>query len=51
MIICTEIKKSNIVDSLRVLVNNGIDPDEAECVLQAIGYTLLEEELFPYDMQ
>lgn len=50
MIVCTEIKNSNIVNSLRVLIDNGIDPDEAEVVLQAIGYTLLDEELFPYGM-
>lgn len=51
MFVRTEIKRSNIDDSLQVLVDNGIDPDEAEYVLQAIGYTLLDEELFPYDMQ
>lgn len=30
-----------------VLIDNGIDPDEAEDVVQAIGYTLIDTELFP----
>ena len=33
--------------ALQCLIDNGIDRDEAECVLQAIGYILLDEELFP----
>ncbi|MCM1296333.1 MAG: hypothetical protein NC311_12410, partial [Muribaculaceae bacterium] len=31
----------------QVLADNGIDPDEAQTVLQAIGYTLLDQELYP----
>lgn len=31
----------------QVLIDNGIEPDEAEIVLQAIGYTLLDAELYP----
>ena len=31
----------------KVLIDNGIDEDEAQIVLQAIGYTLLDEELYP----
>lgn len=31
----------------QVLIDNGIDPDEADTVLQAIGYTLLDAELYP----
>ena len=31
----------------QVLIDNGIEPDEAEIVLQAIGYVLLDEELYP----
>lgn len=50
MYIRTEIKRSNIEESLQVLIDNGIEPDEAEAVLQAIGYTLLDEELFEYGM-
>lgn len=30
-----------------VLIDNGIEPDEADTVLQAIGYVLLDEELYP----
>ena len=33
--------------SEQVLVDNGIEEDEAETVLQAIGYTLLDVELYP----
>ena len=31
----------------QVLIDNGIEPDEAEIVLQTIGYVLLDEELYP----
>lgn len=33
----------------KVLVDNGIEPDEACVVLQALGYVLLDEELYPED--
>ena len=36
----------NIKKSLQVLRDNGIEEDECETVLQAIGYTLLDVELF-----
>lgn len=29
------------------LVDNGVEPDEAETVLQALGYILMDKELFP----
>lgn len=29
------------------LVDNGIESDEAAVVLQALGYVLLDEELYP----
>lgn len=29
------------------LIDNGIDPDDAPIVLQALGYILLDEELYP----
>lgn len=38
----TKIKKA-----IQCLVDNGIDPTEAETVLQALGYILMNEELFP----
>lgn len=42
-----KIDKENIKRAEQVLIDNGIEPDEAETVLQAIGYTLLDEELYP----
>lgn len=42
-----EITKEEIERTIKVLVDNGIEEDEAETVLQAIGYTLLDAELFP----
>lgn len=44
--ISTIIGQDNINRTIQVLIDNGIEPDEAETVLQAIGYTLLDEELF-----
>ena len=29
------------------LIDNGIEPDEAPVVLQALGYILFDEELYP----
>lgn len=29
------------------LIDNGIEPDESSTVLQALGYILLDEELYP----
>lgn len=31
----------------QVLIDNGIEEDEADTVLQAVGYTLLDVELYP----
>lgn len=42
-----KITEEEIEKTLQVLIDNGIDEDEAEIVLQAIGYTLLDVELFP----
>ena len=41
------ITAGNINQTKKVLIDNGIEEDEAETVLQAIGYTLLNIELFP----
>lgn len=44
--------KNKVIDHLdiynaeQVLIDNGIDPEEARTVLQAIGYALLNEELY-----
>ena len=40
------IRKEDIEKTMQVLVDNGIAEDEADVVLQAIGYTLLNVELF-----
>ena len=42
-----EIDDYDIERAERVLIDNGIEPDEAEVVLQAIGYVLLDTELYP----
>lgn len=47
MIIKANITKEDIKKSEQVLIDNGIDKDEAETVLQALGYTLLNIELYP----
>lgn len=41
------ISPSKIKAAEGVLIDNGIDPDEAQNVLQAIGYVLLDTELYP----
>ena len=41
------IRKEDIIKAEDVLIDNGIDPDEATDVLQAIGYVLLDTELYP----
>lgn len=43
----TDITKTDIDKAEQVLVDNGIEPDEAQIVLQAIGYTLIDTELYP----
>lgn len=46
--------KNNSVDpdtikrTEQVLIDNSIEKDEASTVLQAIGYTLLDTELYPH---
>ena len=42
-----EIPLYQIDKALDCLVDNGIDPDDAEIVLQALGYILIDTELFP----
>lgn len=37
----------NIKKAEKVLADNGIDKDETDSVLQAIGYTLIDTELYP----
>lgn len=47
MLIYREISEEAIKKTQQVLIDNGIEADEAETVLQAIGYTLLDAELYP----
>jgi hypothetical protein len=42
----SNISKEDIKNAEQVLIDNGIDKDEAAVVLQAIGYTLLDLELY-----
>lgn len=44
-----KITDENIKRTMQVLRDNGMDEDQAHIVLQAIGYTLLEVELFAED--
>lgn len=46
MTIKANITKEDIKRTEQVLIDNGIDEDEVEIVLQAIGYTLLDVELY-----
>ena len=39
---------SNIIKAAEnCLIDNGIEADEAQIVLQALGYILIDEELYP----
>lgn len=41
------IDESKIIAAEKCLIDNGIEADEASTVLQAIGYILLDSELYP----
>ena len=43
----SEITKETIEKALQCLIDNGIEDNEAETVLQALGYVLMDAELFP----
>ena len=45
LVLTCGIYDTNIKKSLQVLIDSGIDKDEAGTVLQALGYTLLNVEL------
>jgi len=47
MLITADITDQKIKETEKVLKDNGIGNDEASIVLQAIGYTLLDTELYP----
>lgn len=44
----TNITPEDIKRTKQVLIDNGIEEDEVDSVLQAIGYTLIDTELYPY---
>lgn len=44
----TVITEEDISNAEQVLINEGYSLDEAQSVLQQIGYILLDTELFPY---
>lgn len=45
----TKIDELAIEQCVQILVDNGIEIDEADSVLQAIGYALIDTELYPED--
>ena len=45
----TEITYENLARAMCVLIGEDMDEEQAQVVLQAIGYTLLDAELFPDD--
>ena len=42
-----EIDELAIESCVQILIDNGIAVDEADSVLQAIGYALIDTELYP----
>lgn len=42
----SNISKEDIINAEQCLIDNGIDEDEVQIVLQAIGYILLDLELY-----
>lgn len=49
-IVSCEINEEQINKAMSCLVDNGIETDEACTVLQALGYILLDVELFPEEV-
>ncbi len=43
----TEITGMQVNKALKCLIDNGMDEDDAYETLRALGYILLDEELFP----
>ena len=42
-----EITEEEIKKAERLLMDNGIDEDDAYTILQAVGYVLLDVEFYP----
>lgn len=41
------VTEEQVNKAIQCLTDNGIDQDDAYVILQALGYILLDEELFP----
>lgn len=50
IVLNTEINEKQIKSAEQVLIDNGIEPDETCVILQALGYTLLNAELYPEEI-
>lgn len=46
LLVVAQVTNEKIKSAEQVLIDNGIDKDEADTVLQAIGYVLLDTELY-----
>ena len=46
LLVVAQVTNEKIKSAEQVLIDNGIDKDEADTVLQAIGYALLDTELY-----
>ena len=44
------VTEEDVAKAEKVLVDNGIEEDEAACVLQALGYVLLGVEVYPNEI-
>lgn len=50
LVVKASITRADIKKAEQILVDNGIEADEADTVLQAIGYALLNTELYGNDV-
>ena len=50
IIVNCEINEEQINNAMQCLVENGIETDDACTILQALGYILLDTELFPEEV-
>ena len=46
MNIVLNIDETKLKKAAQRLIDNGLEPDEAETVMQALGYILLDKELY-----
>ena len=43
-----EVNNEQLADALKCLIDNGIEADEAQCVLEALCFILLDQEIDLY---